>query len=348
MLDHDIRKLLIPPSDKRWIDFVNSSPDSNIFHHPVWISLMAKCYGYQPFVTVIFGDQGEIIAGTPMMEVNSWLTGRRWLSLPFTDHCQPLYDTDAGLQQLLAYLTELQSIDNVPRIEIRSILPVSKLSYEDNNQVLHRLRLSPNADSVYQNFHKSQVKRNITKAEREGVTTRRAENKNDLDTFYRLQVKTRRRLGVPVQPKRYFDLLWETIIQPGLGFILLAFKDAIPIAGGVFLTYNNTLVYKYGASDSNYWQFRANHQLFWVAIQWGCENGYAVFDWGKSDVHDPGLREFKDRWGAQESTLTYSILSTTPPKQSKERLSNVIKPFIQRAPMWVCRLTGELLYRYAA
>jgi len=90
MLDQNAAKLLMVPSDERWVAFVNSIPNANIFHHPAWIGLMAECYGYRPFVVALCDEKGEITAGLPLMEVNSWLTGRRWVSLPFTDHCHPL------------------------------------------------------------------------------------------------------------------------------------------------------------------------------------------------------------------------------------------------------------------
>jgi CelD/BcsL family acetyltransferase involved in cellulose biosynthesis len=143
-------------------------------------------------------------------------------------------------------------------------------------------------------------------------------------------------------------LLWQRIVDAGLGFILLAHKDSLPIAGAVFLTYNNVLVYKYGASDSDYWRFRPNHLLFWTAIRWGCENGYRLLDWGRTSTGNIGLRNFKSGWGAQESVLAYSVLSVTPPNRTAARLSGVTQAFIRRAPRWVCRMTGELLYGHFA
>ena len=340
--------LLLDPSDERWVAFVHSVPSANIFHHPAWIDLMAECYGYRPFVIAICGDKGEIRAGLPLMEVNSSLTGRRWVSLPFTDHCNPLCHGDTPPRELFAHLSELQVEHDVPRVEIRSAIPYNGQVYKDNSQVWHLLKLSTDPQKVFRNFHRSQVKRNIARAEGDGVTVRWAEKKFDLNTFYDLHLKTRHRLGVPIQPKRYFELLWERIIDAGLGFILLAYKDSIPIAGGVFLTCQSTLTYKYGASDRDYWRFRPNHLLFWTSIRWGCEHGYSLFDWGKTDINNLGLRSFKNGWGAQESILTYSVLSATPPSRIMDRLSGIMGATIRHTPSWVCRVTGELLYGHFA
>lgn len=340
------KPLLLDPSDARWVAFVNSMPDANIFHHPAWINLMAECYGYHPFVIAICNEKGDIKAGLPLMEVNSLLTGHRWVSLPFSDHCNPLYHGDAPPPELFEYLAELKMKHDVARVELRSTISCDGDVYKDNSQVLHLLRLSADAEKVFRNFHPSQVQRNIARAERDGVKVRWAEDKSDLDIFYDLHLKTRHRLGVPVQPRWYFELLWRRIIDAGLGFILLAHKDSVPIAGGVFLTYKTTLVVKYSASDSDYWRFRPNHLLIWTSIRWGCEHGYSLFDWGKTSVDNVGLRNFKNGWGSQESVLTYSVLSAVPPNHITDRLSGITGTFIRHAPRWMCRATGELLYRH--
>jgi CelD/BcsL family acetyltransferase involved in cellulose biosynthesis len=328
--------------------FVDSMQNASIFHHSAWMNLIADCYGYHPFVVALCGEKGEITAGLPLMKVSSLLTGRRWVSLPFTDHCEPLSHDNVPPQALFEYLSELQTTYKVPRVELRAAIPYEGQVHRDTTQVLHCLRLSSDAQAIRRKFHRTRVQQNIAKAEREGIRVRWAENKHDLDIFYELHLKTRHRLGVPVQPRRYFELLWQRIIDAGLGFILLAYKDSVPIAGGVFLTYNATLVYKYGASDRDYSQFAANHMLLWTSIRWGCEHGYMLLDWGKADIGDLGLRAFKNGWGTQESILTYSVLSATPTSQPSDGLFGISRALIRRAPRWVCRMTGEMLYRHFA
>jgi hypothetical protein len=336
---------MMGPSDERWITYVNSMSSSNIFHHPAWINLMAECYGYRPFVIAISDRNGEIKAGLPLMEVNSWLTGHRWVSLPFTDHCMPLSLDKKSTEKLFEFLSELRLKHNVSHVEVRNLIQDDAYGYRDRRYVLHIQELSADTDEVVRNFHRN-VRRSIAKAEREGVIIRWAENQHDLDIFYDLHWKTRHRQGVPVQPKRYFELLWQQIINHGLGFILLAYKDSLPIAGGVFLTFKTTLVHKYTASDRDYWRLCPNHALYWSSICWGCEHGYRLVDWGKTSISDTSLRSFKDRWGAQESILTYTILSNTNPNRMTNRLSGIMGVFIRRLPRCVCRIVGELLYKH--
>lgn len=337
----------ISASDPKWIDYLKISPQATVFHHPNWVNLIADFYGFRSFVAVVRNRGGDILAGIPMIETKGWLGGRRWISLPFTDHCEILYDGDAPSHRLWeGFIEEYQG--GVAAIEIRSEVPYPTFGHQGKKQVLHLLKLSSNADAVYKNFHRSQVKRNISKAEREGVTIRWAKNRSDLDVFYKLYVGTRHRLGMPTQPKRYFDLLWERMVDSGFGFILLAEKDALPIAGGVFLTFKDKIIYKYGASDSKYWEYRANHKLFWTAIQWGCINGYTIFDWGKTNVNNTGLREFKKRWGSEEISLIYTTLFKQEGGSLTEKFLPLLKIIIKNTPVFVGKLVGNFFYKYSA
>ena len=348
MLGQGATKLLMVPSDDRWVAFVDSNPKASIFHHTAWMKLIADCYGYLPFVVALCNERGEITAGLPLVEVGSLLTGRRWVSLPFTDHCEPLSHNNVPPQALFEYLSELQIKYKVPRVELRAAIPHEGQVHRDTSQVLQYMKLSSDAEAIYRNFHRTRVQQSIAKAEREGVGVQWAKSERDLAVFYDLHLRTRHRLGVPVQPKRYFELLWQRIIEAGLGFILVAYKDSVPIAGGVFLTYNATLVYKHGASDRDYSHLCGNHMLLWTSILWGCEHGYTLFDWGKASIGNSGLRAFKSGWGPQESILTYSVFSATPPNRALDGLSGITEALIRHAPRWVCRMTGELLYRHFA
>jgi lipid II:glycine glycyltransferase (peptidoglycan interpeptide bridge formation enzyme) len=181
------------------------------------------------------------------------------------------------------------------------------------------------------------------------VTVRAAEDLTEfVDTFYRLHTRTRARLGVPVQPQRYFRMLWRSLIAPGFGFVLLASAGGLTVAGAVFLAWNGTIMYKYGASSPEFWTLRPNNLLFSTAIRWGCENGYRAFSFGRTDLGDAGLRNFKLGWGTLEEPLVYSTIGSVPAEASTARLNTLLRPILRRMPPSVCRLIGELAYKYSA
>ena len=339
---------VVPIDGARWANFVESCEQAVPFHHPAWAMFLAECYEYEAFALTTTDAEGGITAGLPINEVRSLRGRRRWISLPFTDACEPLAETPAALGVLAARLAAIRREAEVEAIEVRAALPV-QTAHAHSSAVLHTLPLGPDHEDVMRAFGRAQVGRGIRKAEREGVTVRCGEASNDLtEIYYDLHTRTRRRQGVPVQPRRFFELLWERLIEPGLGFVLLAYSGEVPIAGAVFLAWNGTVSYKYGASDPKFWPLRPNNLVFWTAIRWGCENDYTSFDFGRTDTENTGLREFKSSWGATEEPLYYSTIADRPPLPSTHRLERAAAAVIRRSPLWVCRSAGEVLYKYAA
>ena len=335
----------LSPDDERWIDFVSSKPQATLFHHPAWLKPLAECYGFRPFVIAVCDAGGQVLAGLPIMEVRSRMTGRRWVSLPFTDYCPPLYDDREALTRLTHDLAFLYRTGRVPRIEIRWELPAEPPIQSSSAFYLHTVKLAADPQAVMKRFDRTH-RQNIGTAENRGVRIERGTGPEHLRRFYEMQLETRRRKGLPVQPRKFFDLLGKEILAQGLGFILLAYKDAQCLAGGVFLHWQQTLTYKYAASSGEEQQYRPNNLLSWTAMRWGCENGYTVFDLGRTELENAGLRRFKRGWGAEESPLTYSILAAAAPAGSNGKLMSLMEPLIRKAPPWVCRAAGELLYRH--
>ena len=285
-------------------------------------------------------------AGIPILDVGGGIRRKRYITLPFTDFCPPLVRS-ADVAVLSDALASAHVSGQIPRLELRADVPLpggTSLSAG----VIHRLAIDPDPARLYAAFHKSQVQRAIVRAEREGLSVRRAERMRDLtEDFYALHLQTRHRLGAPIQPRRYFRLLWERLIEPGLGFVLLVTVRNRVVAGAVFLAWNRTAIYKYGASDRAALPMRPNHALFWNAIQWAAENGYHTLDFGRSDSWNTGLRSFKSGWGAAEEDLNYTYLGFSRPSSGASQ-RRLIEPLLKRSPAFVTRVVGELLYRYAA
>ena len=131
-----------------------------------------------------------------------------------------------------------------------------------------------------------------------------------------------------------------------MGFVMLAHYKGKAIAGGVFLHFNNNLVYKYGATDPNFMNLYATHALLWEVIQWGCKNGYQIMDWGKTEKSNEGLRKFKLGWWTEEMELSYTYIAGGPEEYSTGWKQKVIENTIRKSPLWVGRLLGEALYRH--
>ncbi len=329
--------------DPAWTEFVISHPASTVFHTPEWASVVADSYGFRAFVVVV-RQSGKVVSGCPLVEVRGPLGSRRWISLPFTDQCPLLMLEDAG-EATVEALAVLARSGRVADLELRSALPASDGVYPVFRGYRHLIRLPLDPDEL----HIRKSYRNLrNKARREGVTIHRGASAEDLDGFYRLHVMTRRRHGVPVQPRRFFDLIGRGFLESGQGFILTAKYEGRAAAASLFLTHKETLVTKYAASDPSMRDIGAGHLLDWTSLDEACRDGFRVMDWGRTDADAGGLRTYKLGWGAEEERLYYTHVRARPPREHDPGPGTAAQALIQRSPEWVCRMLGELLYRWAA
>jgi len=330
--------------DPRWSDFVSARTDATLFHHPVWSELLRDCYGYPAMALALTDSSGAIVAGLPVIDVSLPIARRRWVSLPFTDHSAPLVGSSAA--DLVAALRDLARSAKFGALEIRAPLPVELGVQSQTAFVRHALPLSGDVRSIWKALRRNH-RRSVADAEEEGVRVERGTTAAAIEVFYRLHVQTRRRLGVPVQPRRFFRLLLERVVAPGLGFVLTAYRGDMPVAAAVFCGWNGSLICKYSARADGATKLDAIHLLFWSAIRWGSENGYHTFDLGRSGTDQAQLRSFKTGWGAREIPLPYSWIGTARIRPSARRLHGALGLVIRNSAPWLCRATGELLYRYA-
>jgi CelD/BcsL family acetyltransferase involved in cellulose biosynthesis len=348
-IDVTLRTEILDVTDPRWVAFVHEHPDATPFHLPAWTRAVGDCYGLRTFALALVADD-RVTTGLPVVETRSPLRRRTWVSLPFTDHCPPLIAERQAPWLWDAVRSSLVT-EGVKRLELRCAVPGAHL---EQVAVRHVLPLSSDPAAVHRGFHRSQVQRNIRRAEREGVTVREATTETDLtEIFYGLHLSTRRRQGVPVQPRRFFSSIWRHLLAPGLGHLLIAEHAGVPVAAAVFIRHNGTVIYKYGASDDAAWSVRPNHAIFWAAIQRACAAGDTTFDWGRTDLDNTGLRAFKAAWGSTEVPLAYSVIALDGAAPAGHDLGRGIPDrcaaaVIRRGPPWVCSAVGTALYRYTA
>lgn len=331
--------------DPRWVAFVAANPRATPFHDPTWARLLAQCYRLSGSVLAHLDGAGAVQAGVPVL-ASPRLPGRtrRLVSLPFTDALAPLVPVGGG-GRFAAALEGARRQLGVAGIDLRG--PLDGARSVETRSVVHTLELGSDFEAVVAGFSRS-ARRNIRLAERRGIVVRRAREERDLtETFFALHLATRSRLGVPVQPKRFFHLLWQALTEAGLGFVLVAEQEGRPIASAVFLQDAGTVVYKYSASDSAALSSKPNDLLIATAIREACHCGCSRFDFGRSELATEGLRAFKNGFGAAEEPLVYAIVGEVATGRGDGR-GAAIQGVLRRSPVWATRLVGELFYRYAA
>ena len=326
--------LLDPRTDGRWEDFVGRAERATMFHHPRWLELLSASYRYEFAASCLLDDGGRVVAGLPWARIESRLTGRRLAALPFSDACEPL--TDGASEEELARAVEEHRSETGLGLEVR--WQMEALGASVQRYWRHTLPLEADADAVAKRA-KSSIRRGVAKARKEGLDFERRTDPAALDAFYKLHLHTRKHLGAPTQPKRFIAGLGG-LFERGHGFVALVSDGDRPLAAAVFLQLRDHLIYKYGASDRSALARRPNNLLFAEVIRWACESGVRELDFGRTDLDQEGLKQFKRGWGADELPLHHTYAGMETPSGGDGRVQRLLVPVIQHSPPAVGRLLG--------
>ena len=334
------------------MEFLERHPRASVFHTPEWLEALRRTYGYHPVVLTMAAPGMALRGGLVFCQVDSWLTGRRMVSLPFSDHCEPLVSSDEELRHLVLALDVDGDSRSLRYIEIRSTgLPAQSEAYLETAQTFcfHRLDLRPGQDDLFRGFHKDCVQRKIRRAEREGLSCEDGRSDTLLLKFYELLLLTRRRQRLPPQPLKWFRNLIACMRDKVS--IRVASKDGHAVASVLTLRFKDTLTYKYGVSDRRFSNLGGTQLLLWRAIEEARRDGVTELDMGRSDIGNQGLINFKDRWGAARLELSYLRLRGKRSYLGLGRtvlFTHIAKQIGVWAPDSLIATAGRVLYRHLA
>jgi hypothetical protein len=340
-----------PIQDLRWLEFVEKHPRASVFHGIAWLEALRRTYGYEPVVFTTSPPAGELKNGLVFCRVESWLTGRRLVSLPFSDHCEPLCDSLEDMNFLIRHLQTILENQAWKYLELRPInwdfrqlgggiglLPAA-------THFLHMLDLRPDLDELFRSFDKDSVQRRIHRAQRAGLVEKCGTSDELLQEFYALFVVTRGRHCLPPIPYTWFQNLIQC--QRKALEIRLAYKDETPIAAILTLRFRDVLYFKYGCSDARFHKFGATPWLLWRCISAGKLNGAIMFDMGRTQEDNPGLLAFKNHWVSPPQRLVYW---RSPHASSHDLVQGwklkMAKQMFSYFPKSLLTMTGRLIYRH--
>jgi hypothetical protein len=283
------------------------------------------------------------------MEVDSWLTGRRGIALPFTDECAPLCQSAQDFRPLFQSAVELGRAHGWKSIELRggrhflADAPASLAFYG------HRLDLAAGGTRLFEGMDGS-ARQAVRKAEKDGVTVEVSQTPAAVRDFYSLQCLTRKRHGLPPQPYSFFLNIWRHILSQNQGMVVLAGWRGAKIAGAVFFSLGGRAIYKYGASDFRRQHLRPNNLVMWEAMKWLVRNGAVSLHLGKTSPGNGGLRKFKLNLGAVEEPIEYVKFDLRRNRFEVETdgIAGWHNRVFRVLPVFMSRQAGKLLYKHWA
>ena len=339
-------QIINPITYPGWDELILSTPDYSFFHSSAWARVLFESYHYTPkYFTVI--DHGQLLALIPVMEVNSFLTGRRGVSLPFTDYCKPIIPNGIPFQNVFEHIIENGKKCGWKSLELRSgnnLLPSTMPSI---TYLGHTLGLDNGEQEVFSNFRDS-TKRNIKKAIKEKVSVEIFNSLESIKEFYTLNCMTRKQHGLPPQPFNFFKKIYDHVISRNLGFVILASYGGKNIAGAIYFHFGEKAVFKYGASDKKFQHLRANNLVMWEAIQWYSQNGYKNLCFGRTERENQGLIQFKSGWGTIEQQISYYRYDLKKGSfvSGSSKVTGFHNKIFRNIPIPLLKKVGSVLYKH--
>lgn len=289
-----------PRSEQAWDAAVAGSP-AELFISRTWLDVIGSVFDLKVEAVVERDDAGAIVGLIPFCAIDD-SRGSRVSILPFSDFAIPVVSSPAQWSTLIAPILDLGApvrlsglADAPARTDDRFVGQV--------NAVRQTVPLDGSVEELLARCS-SHHRRLVRKTERAGLRFRCATSTDELRAFYELHLGVRRdRYRMLAQPYHLFEQLWERFVEQGNGALVIGLDGSTVAAGSLLLQAGDTLYYKYAASHPDYRSVGASHGAVAGAMALGVELGLARLDLGRSDLDQPGLVDFKRRFGATAELL---------------------------------------------
>ncbi len=328
-----------------WDKHVLGTDAYTAFHCMAWAKVLADSYGFTP--SYLMGREGNGIVAIPFMTVPRLLLGAKGVCLPFSDACGPVFTDPWMLEKVVPFLFRLAKRRQWRSFELRGDYGIPTLT-PHAQYFEHVISLKENPEEMFKAM-RSSTRRNIQHAAREGVNVEICNSAEAVDDYYRLHCITRKRHGVPPQPKKFFRSIYTHMIEPQKGFVARALFREKTVASAVFLHFGTKAIYKFGASLPSYFHLRPSNLVMWEAIKWYSARGFDSLSLGRTDPDDEGLMQFKNGWGGECRIIHYC---RWPPRQGglakrHKMCNNFLATCLGRLPVTALRFIGTIGYRFS-
>jgi FemAB-related protein (PEP-CTERM system-associated) len=161
-----------------------------------------------------------------------------------------------------------------------------------------RLELPSTVEVLWKGFP-SKLRSQIRRAQKESMVVLIGE-KEYLDDFYCVFSRCMRDLGTPVYGKRFFETILS-VFSKEARICLVRWKEKT-LAAGLMYGFRRTLEVPWASSDKRYNHLAPNMLLYSSALEYACQEGFHLFDFGRS-TPGSGTYRFKEQWGARPVPL---------------------------------------------
>lgn len=333
-----------------WNNFVLNHKYGSIYHTSYWFDVLSKTYNVKPIIISNFNR--EIYSGIPFILHQNPIRGKRLFGVTSAHFANPLVDDQNDFNDLLVFIKNFITKENINYAQLRLTgnfnLSVNEESFVDSNYFTYRLDIKLPYEEIRKKFHKNCILRPLQKAESGNLKVIKSSETKALKDFYRNYEIMRKKNGLLPQPFSFFsNLINKLESNQFIDVFHVLYNDKV-ISSMINIKYKNTYTYEYGSSELTARQLHPSHLLINHSIKTAINNGYEIFDFGRTDIDNAGLNDFKKRWGGYKLDLKYYYIYNKPHKNlSNSRLQRLAGYIIHQLPFKIYDVFGPTLYKRA-
>ncbi len=300
---------------KEWDEFASRYTDI-IFYQSVWSQVLKEGLGGQPLYFYL-REGGEIVSGLPSVLLTFKIFKILYASIPY-GHLIGEKSYYPTFLELLEKEFKRRGIDQVRMTESPFSKSYQLESFKPISAKCSLLDLRGFEKKNIWGGYRSEVRRAIRKAQKHGLSIRRATTRNEMEIFHLLYLSSmERNRAMAKYPLQWFYALYEILIQKGKADVLFAVASEGEYAAGVVLVHSTTSShYLHNGSVGAHLEHRPNDLIVDSIIQSGLEEGKTTLDFMGSDPDDLSLLRFKEKWGSQSVDL-YTFVKDYHPLRCK-------------------------------
>lgn len=324
-----------------WNEFVDRHPGATFYHQYSLLALLEHQFGHKAYRFVAYYND-EIVGVLPMLRQTSRLFGDFCSSIPFFNYGGALESAAGVREALMQYARQVLLREGVSYCEFRDSEPMPDWPLK-TDKVIMQLALPATIAELDQAIG-TKLRAQIKRPQRENPEVRIG-GLELLDDFYCVFTENMRDLGTPVYQRSFFAELLRNYSSAVLVVVYLRGK---PVSTGFLLGYRDTLEIPWASTLRSANKYSMNMLLYWSVLSYAIEQGYKVFDFGRSSK-DAGTYKFKAQWGAKELPCYWHYglaegeeLPQLNPNNPKYKLMISIW---QRLPVWLVNIIGPFIVK---
>lgn len=317
--------------------FIDSCAEGTFFHLSGWQKNIAKTFGYKPYSLMV--KNGENVCGIlPMFLIKGLLSGKAMVSIPFSVYGGICADSSETAQLLLEEAKRITKEEGANYLELRNkAISVNGLPTKDLYATFIK-ELPQNKQDCLEN-----LPRKCRAACRKGLSFG-LEAKMGIDRlkeFYDIYAVSVRNLGSPIFPFTFLENLARQF-KENVTVLSVTYRNK-PIASVLAFLYKNTIMPYYAGSLPKYFKYSPNNVMYLKLMEFGVENGYRYFDFGRSKK-GTGSYDFKTFFGFEPQPLHYQYylnkIDALPDTSSVSPKIKLAVTAWKKMPVWMTKIVG--------